>query len=79
MMNYFGYRCLSCNTSIKIGVGPADQNGEPLCPQCHKAMLPDASLGNSAANVFCPKCSLVVGLVTSDKCPQCGGDWQALK
>jgi len=73
---FFGYICPRCKSTVDIGVA-VGQSIE-LCPQCQTRMIPNPGGRSSAANVYCSTCRVVVGLVNSDRCPQCGGLWQPL-
>ena len=73
----FGYKCPNCNTkiSIAIQVGKQEQN----CPQCGTTMVPDKERQSLAANVYCKSCNSYYGLVTSDRCPNCGGEFSDIQ
>ena len=73
---FFGYRCPNCGSTVQVGVAPGTDT--LACPSCGSEMKPDPKGQASAANVFCPRCKLAVGFVTSDTCPQCGGPWSGL-
>jgi hypothetical protein len=77
MMNYFGYYCPQCNTRVSIGVGPADNNNNPICT-CGGIMEVDQNATPSAAQVYCSNCKSINGLVTSDRCPDCNGPWSKI-
>ena len=68
---FFGYKCPKCNS--KVTIGTMSGSDEMKCPTCNTVMIPDENGQASAANVYCPKCNTQFGLVTSDKCPICGG------
>ncbi len=72
MESYFGYHCPRCGSSVQVGVGT------PSCPSCGKAMVPNPKARPSAANVYCKKCNAAFGLVTTDRCPTCGGPFSAM-
>ena len=74
--SYFGFKCPRCGSTVGVGIVPT--NEEPKCPSCGTEMEPNPEAQGAAANVYCPACSIAVGLVTSDRCPQCGGPWSAL-
>ena len=70
---FFGYKCPKCNSKVTVSaILGAD---EMRCPSCNSVMEPDEEGQASAANVYCPKCKSQFGLVTSDKCPNCGGEF----
>ena len=73
---FFGYKCPKCNSKITVGVvAGAD---ELNCPNCGTTMVPDDEGQASAGNVYCPNCNSTFGLVTSDRCPECGGEFEAI-
>ena len=74
---FFGYRCPSCDTTVDIGASTSP-SAEQRCPSCGTPMLPDPKGRASAANVYCPRCKIAVGLVNSDRCPECGGPWSRI-
>ena len=67
METYFGYICPRCGSTVQIGIG------RPACPSCGAQMAPNKKASPSAANVYCKSCSSAFGVVTSDRCPKCGG------
>ena len=74
--SFFGYKCPRCNSKVTVGaIVGAD---EMRCPSCNTIMEPDENGQASAANVYCPKCNSIFGLVTSDKCPTCGGEFSKI-
>jgi len=74
LSSYFGFKCPCCGSTVDIGVGV----GDPRCPSCGERMTPNAGFPGAAANVYCPKCKLAVGLANSATCPQCGGPWSPM-
>jgi predicted RNA-binding Zn-ribbon protein involved in translation (DUF1610 family) len=73
MSSYVGFRCPKCGSTVEIGV----TSGHPTCPSCGARMVPNEKARGAAANVYCPTCKASYGLVTSDRCPQCGGPFSA--
>jgi rubrerythrin len=73
---FFGYKCPICNS--KVTVGAIVGGSEIRCPSCNAPMVPDEEGQASAANVYCPKCNAQFGLVTSDRCPICGGPFSKI-
>jgi hypothetical protein len=71
VITFFGYKCPRCNSKVSVGV--TTEESEIRCPSCNSIMVPDEEGQASAANVYCPKCNASFGLVTSDRCPICGG------
>lgn len=69
--SFFSYKCprIGCNTKITVGVNNAERI---LCPKCQTEMVADLDAQPVAANVRCGNCNAVFGLITSDKCPNCG-------
>ena len=75
--SFFGHKCPNCGSTTDVaGVVGSDQLH---CPSCGTIMEPDPEGKAVAANVYCPNCESSFGLVTSDKCPQCGGPFSRLK
>lgn len=74
LSSYVGFKCPRCGSSVDIGVGP----GDPTCPSCGTRMEPNSNYTGAAANVYCPRCKVAVGLTNSASCPQCGGPWSAM-
>ncbi len=74
--SFFGYKCPKCNSKVTIGVAVGMK--ELHCPNCNTVMVPDKEGQASASNVFCPNCKSAFGLVTSDKCPICGGPFSKM-
>ena len=71
--SYYGYKCPKCGS--KVIVGAVVGSDEIRCPTCNHLMEPDEKGQSSATNVYCPNCKSYFGLVTSDKCPTCGGSF----
>lgn len=74
---YFGYKCPKCGSTVGVGTTVGVSENLP-CPTCATPMVPDPKGQASAANVYCPRCKIAVGLANSDRCPDCGGEWEAL-
>jgi len=72
---FFGYKCPMCGS--KSDIMAVAGGSEPRC-HCGSLMVKDDEGRASAANVYCPKCKAQFGLVNSDKCPQCGGPFEAI-
>ncbi len=70
----FGYRCPKghCRVTVTVMVG----SKIPTCPECNAAMVPDQEASGVGVKVYCPRCKALFGMVTSDRCPTCGGEFQ---
>lgn len=73
---FFGYKCPKCGSTVDIG---AVVGSGMDCPKCGTTMVADPDGKTSAANVYCPNCKSVFGLVNSDTCPKCGGPFSKIK
>ncbi len=74
--SYFGFCCRKCD--VRISIAAVAGSDRLTCPKCGAAMEPDPGAVPSAANVYCPICRAVFGLVTSDRCPTCGGPFESV-
>jgi len=74
--SFFGYKCPRCGS--KFDIGAIVGSDEIPCPSCGTRMEPNPDGQISAANVYCPNCKSFFGLVNSDKCPICGGQFSKL-
>jgi len=72
METFFGFICPKCSTTVQVGVGT------PSCPTCGTQMVPNSKAPASAGNVMCKRCNTAYGLITADRCPQCGGPFSAV-
>ena len=73
---YVGYRCPHGHESVSIDVVMG--GGESRCSVCGVAMVPDQNSPGVTAHAYCPKCKSYSGLITSARCPTCGGPFTAL-
>ncbi len=73
---FYGYKCPKCNSKITVGVLVGAK--ELHCPNCNIVMVPDQDGQASASNVYCPNCKNTYGIVSSDRCPICGGPFSKI-
>ena len=70
LTNYYGFICPKCHSTVNIGIG------EPNCPTCGTKMIPNKKANPVSANVYCKKCNISFGMINSDKCPECGTNFE---
>lgn len=70
--NFYGFICSNknCNTTINVG------SGDPICPMCGSQMIPNKNGTSVGVNVSCKKCGSIFGMIDSDKCPNCGTNFE---
>ena len=75
--SFFGYKCPTCGSTTDIGAVAGSD--ELHCPDCRTIMEPDLNGKTSAANVYCSNCNSSFGLVNSERCPICKGQFSKIK
>jgi len=76
-ISFFGYICPQCRGTIDIGA-VVGGGRDMICSKCKIPMVPNPNGQMSAANVYCENCIVGYGIINSDKCPQCGGQFSRL-
>lgn len=73
-ITYYGYKCPKCNSTVDIGVIVG--NDVIACPRCKAIMEPNKEGKACTANAHCKKCNATFGIINSDRCPRCGGNFE---